>query len=253
VGDQELGTMASIKRAAALREHVLPETVESLMSLYDGEIAANDAAFGELVQELRRRGLYESSLIIVLSDHGEEFHDHGTWTHGKTLHTEMLDVPLIVKLPGCAAGRRVEHIVQHIDLLPTVAELAGGEVPPVVQGQSLVPMLHAGTADGWRDVAVAQAHLGSRAKVSYLEPSWKLIVTRSGEHEAFPVLYDRRADRAERDNVAAEHGDVAAFLAAQLRREEAGAAAALERQQLDTEIQPELREHLRALGYLGSD
>ena len=78
-------------------------------------------------------------------------------------------------------------------------------------------------------------------------------MTRSGEHEAFPSLYDRRADRAELGNLAAEHADVAAFLAAQLRREEASAAAALQRQELEAEVAPELEEQLRALGYLGSD
>ena len=106
-----------------------PEIVDWMRDLYDGEVAAADYAFASLVGELRVRGLYDSSIVVVTADHGEELYEHGGWEHGKTLFAEVLDVPLIVRLPGGARGRRVAAPVQQIDLMPTLLEAAGVEAP----------------------------------------------------------------------------------------------------------------------------
>ncbi len=109
----------------------LPQVRDHLSDLYDAEIAHNDAEFGSLLDELKRRGLYDSTLIVFISDHGEEFLDHGGWAHARTLYREMLHVPLILKLPhGESAGRKVTRPVQQIDVLPSLLRAAGAAALP---------------------------------------------------------------------------------------------------------------------------
>src|SRR5690606_16414384 len=90
------------------------------------------------VAELQRRGMYDDMTIIVTSDHGEEFGDHGGFWHGDTLYDEQLRVPLFVKLPGNTRGGTVlRHWVQSIDIMPTLLRQQGLEVPEGVQGGDL--------------------------------------------------------------------------------------------------------------------
>ncbi len=95
-----------------------------LLDLYDEEILFNDQEIGELLDALRRRRLYHRTIIVVLSDHGEEFHEHGGFGHGGRLWEELLRVPLILKLSGPDAPRgvRVKDPVRVIDILPTLAD-----------------------------------------------------------------------------------------------------------------------------------
>jgi arylsulfatase A-like enzyme len=107
------------------------EDLARIVAQYDGEIAYGDREFGRFVQALKQRGLYERALIVFLSDHGEEFLDHGDWVHGHTLFDELVRVPLVVKYPGNRhAGRRVGRQVQLLDVLPTVLQTQGMPVPP---------------------------------------------------------------------------------------------------------------------------
>ena len=100
--------------------------VEHLRALYDGEVHAADRAFGTFVDLLKFFGVYDRSLIVLLSDHGEEFYEHGGFDHGRTLYDEVLRVPLIVKAPrSLQAGTRVAAPVSLVDLAPTIAALAG--------------------------------------------------------------------------------------------------------------------------------
>ena len=112
---------------------------EDLVAGYDEGILAVDAVIGELFQNLRRAGLYDDGLIVVTSDHGESFWDHGIWVgHGLFLTDDELRVPLLVKLPGNRhAGTRVADMVGLIDVAPTMLEALG--VPPEspFQGRSL--------------------------------------------------------------------------------------------------------------------
>ena len=102
-----------------------------LADRYDGEVAAADAAVGEIIQELRRLDLYDRSLVVLFSDHGEALGDHGGQTHGVFLYREALQVPLLVKLPGSEnGGRRVSSPARLVDVFPTVLDVAGAAVPP---------------------------------------------------------------------------------------------------------------------------
>ena len=112
--------------------------IHDLAALYDGEIAFVDEQFGRLLDELRELGIYDSTLIVLIADHGEEFHEHGTWTHSNNLFTETTHVPLLIKLPKQWGGGTVsDGLAQQVDLLPTVLQAsasrsgrAAGKQPP---------------------------------------------------------------------------------------------------------------------------
>jgi len=127
-------------------EHVLrPGDLEHIVAAYDAEIASADEGFGELLALLRRLGRYDSSIVVLTSDHGEAFGEHGEvgW-HGDALYDEQVRVPLILKLPGARlAGRALETQVRLIDLAPSLLSLLGLPAPEQFSG---VPVDFAGGA-----------------------------------------------------------------------------------------------------------
>lgn len=101
------------------------ERIREVMSFYDAEIRSNDRSLGDLLAVLKERGLYDQSLIVVVSDHGEEFYEHGGFGHISSLHRELLHIPLLIKFPGQRWGGTVaEGNWQQVDVAPTIlAEL----------------------------------------------------------------------------------------------------------------------------------
>ena len=132
------------------RDYHGPEDLERVVAQYDGCIAYGDREFGRFVSELEARGLYDRALIIFLADHGEEFLDHGRWTHSKSVFDELVRVPLVVKWPGRKdAGRRVQGQVQLVDLLPSILENEQLPVPspPDIAGRPLTAALDPGAPE----------------------------------------------------------------------------------------------------------
>jgi len=126
------------RAAAEPSDYQEPRDLARIVAQYDGAVAYGDREFGRLLRGLRERGLYDGALVAFLSDHGEEFLDHGGWVHGHTLFDELVRVPLVVKLPGRReAGRRVAAQVQLVDLLPTILRAAGHEAPAGITGRPL--------------------------------------------------------------------------------------------------------------------
>jgi choline-sulfatase len=110
-------------------------------SPYDGEIAAADAAVGELLGGLKRLGVYDRAVVILLSDHGEGLGEHGELQHGMFLYRTTLQVPLLLKLPGSRlGGGSVPALAQLIDVVPTLARLADVPVPAGLSGKSLLDL-----------------------------------------------------------------------------------------------------------------
>ena len=106
---------------------------------YDRAIAAADAAVGKLVTFLRSQSLYDDSLIVIASSHGENLGAHGEDTHGIFLYDETIHVPLVVKLPrNRMAGKQVKNRARLLDIAPTVLAEAGIPIPAQMQGQSLM-------------------------------------------------------------------------------------------------------------------
>ncbi|GDX82898.1 hypothetical protein LBMAG42_47090 [Deltaproteobacteria bacterium] len=107
---------------------------------YGEEVAWADRQLGAFLDELRAAGTYDDSVIVVTSDHGEEFFEHGGWWHGTTLYDQEIRVPLLIKLPGGRhAGTRVPWQVRQVDVAPTLVDLAGTVPPSAWQGLDLFP------------------------------------------------------------------------------------------------------------------
>lgn len=118
-----------------------PDHLRHLIALYDGSILYSDHIFREVIEIIREEGLFDRALIILTSDHGEEFCEHGGRRHWK-LFRENLHVPLVIKFPGSEhAGREIDGAVRTIDIMPTVLEYLNLPSPSRIQGISLLPLL----------------------------------------------------------------------------------------------------------------
>jgi arylsulfatase len=117
-----------------------PDELEQLRNFYDNEIRFVDHAIGELFERLREKGLYEDSVIILLSDHGEMFLEHGQFEHSNGVYTELIDVPLIIRSPN-QEKMVVETPVQTIDILPTLLSMLGIEVDHQFMGRSIFSLI----------------------------------------------------------------------------------------------------------------
>jgi arylsulfatase A-like enzyme len=220
-----------------------------LMKAYDGEIAFLDGHLGALVADLKRRGLYDDTLIVLTADHGEEFHEHGGWWHGTTLYDEQIGVPLIVKPPtGGAAGRVVEELTTTLDVAPTILR-AVGVAPPVVMQGHVLP-LDAAPAPA-REHVFAEEDFEGNVLQAVRGKTWKFIVANPGNPRGLAPeeLYDVAADPKETKNLTSQDAT---------HREEM--RAALGRMTLDakahagkggtTTVDGAAKERLKALGYL---
>jgi len=216
------------------------DEVAYLRARYRGEVAAWDAALGTLLDGLRSAGVLDRTILLVTSDHGEEFQEHGRLTHGSHLYDETVRVPLVLEGPGIPAGRRRDDRVQGIDVFPTLARLLGLAPPDGLPGRDLLSPA-APTRPAVLETSSGIGPDGAPVElVAVRTDRWKLVETPGlGRRE----LYDLAHDPHERDDRAA-HADEVQTLAAALeawRRttpqvaHESGAT--------------DLRERLRALGY----
>jgi arylsulfatase A-like enzyme len=249
VDDPSIGSVEAVNKIAADRSKVTPRLVEQLSNLYDGEIAANDATFGELMDGLEQRGLTENTVIVVLSDHGEEFFDHKGWTHGNTLHAEMLDVPLIIRVPGIPP-QTIPEIVQHVDVFSTLVDLAGLDVPPGVFGRSARPLWTGDAAVEWTDRGLSHLQIKDRFGEAWADPRWKVLTRRFGGGELQTFLYDRREDPTEKHDLSAERPELVEELLERYREAVAGAGEGLDGVTVTDDREAEIEAQLRALGYL---
>jgi arylsulfatase A-like enzyme/Tfp pilus assembly protein PilF len=176
---------------------------------YDEAVIHADAAVGGVVQYLKSHQLYDQSTIILTSDHGEGLGDHGEEGHGLLLHDEALHVPLIIK-PAAGEGRRrrVPDLVQIVDLVPTIADLARAPLPDDLDGESLTPLLEEGGALPSR-LAYAESlfghyRFGWSPAAAVTDGRFRYVRTSREE------LYDLEADpREARDLAAALPGETA--------------------------------------------
>jgi arylsulfatase A-like enzyme len=184
-GDCPDGGLETIRRLrSAPNPDLRPAEVNRLLQHYDGEIAFTDQQFGRLLEFLRRNGLDQNTLVIVVGDHGESFGEKGHWLHGGSLHDAEVHIPLLMRFPGrLPAGKVVDAVAQQVDLAPTILDLLGYPAPARAEGRSLVPLVH-DREDGADRFAVAE--VGSRAVVSIVTRDWRLLQnTESGAVELY--------------------------------------------------------------------
>jgi tetratricopeptide (TPR) repeat protein len=214
---------------------------------YAGEIAYVDFQIGRVLQWLDTKGLADRTIVVAVGDHGESLNEHGEGTHGLFIYDSTMRVPFIVRAPfSSTRGRRVAGVVRTEDLMPTVLDLAGLQPPDGIQGRSLAPLM-AGAAplelDAYSESLYARNHYG-----------WsELKALRSGRFKYIeatrPELYDIERDPGEQQNLYDERRSLAERMAQELARlavEDPGGAGG------PSSVDPETRERLAALGYIGS-
>ena len=222
------------------------ETAAALEALYDGEIAANDRGFGELLEVLEETGELGDTAIILVADHGEDFGEHGVWRHGSRLTRESLRVPLMIRLPGEHRTGREPSLVQQVDILPTLLELLELEAPRPVEGESLLPLLAGPSRAAADDPAFLHVRSDPPARFGVIWRGWKLV-TREGVGTR-GNLYRIADDPDERHDLAGRYPVMRDYLQTMLARKLLDRQGALTDEK--TEITPETERALRALGYI---
>jgi len=240
------GSTRQLRAVREGRASLGPDDVRHLLDLYAAGVRQMDDALARLLRALRDLGLRENTLLVVTSDHGEEFLEHEGVLHGRTQYEEVLRVPLILAGPGVPAGVRVREPVSLVDVMPTALTLLALPAPAGLDGLDLGPLF-----------AGAGATLGER--ILFAEADWRneeddvLRAVRSGRYK---LLVDRRSgarrlfdldrDPGERVDVQADHPELARQLHAALEAFARGAREVAP----PAELTPEERERLQALGYL---
>ncbi|MCW5732007.1 MAG: alkaline phosphatase family protein [Alphaproteobacteria bacterium] len=183
--------------------------------IYFGLMTQFDDTLGRLLDRLERNGELERTIIVFTSDHGEMMGDH--WLMGKLgFFDQAFHIPLIIAAPGLQGGRQITHFTESVDVMPTILDLLGGEIPLQVQGRSLRPFLAGGMPADWREDAhwefdfrdpqslAAEKHFGLDSD------SCALAVLRSDRHKYVhfaalePLLFDLQADPCEERNALLE-------------------------------------------------
>jgi arylsulfatase A-like enzyme len=226
----------------ARRGAVTREDADYLRGLYEAEVRMADYEVGRVLAALAEQGYGEDTLVVVTSDHGEAFLEHGAMVHGTALHQEMLRVPLIVHLPGQSSGARVRHRVQHVDVLPTVLDAIGLPIPPQVQGRVRLPGRDAGGT-----AVFAEAPFGIR-QVRVMEDGFSLLADPGAPAAA--RLHHLPEDPMELHDASArfprEHRRLQRELEGFLRHNETRRQAL---RRVAPAISAETRERVRSLGY----
>jgi arylsulfatase A-like enzyme len=264
--DREHGGGAVFDREMCRKAGIAPDPfIQTAQDQYDAEILHNDTQFGVLFEKLRTLGMLENTLVIVLSDHGEEFWDHGWSAHGHTVYEELAHTLLLMWNPRLlGAPRSIQEPVQLIDVMPTVLNLLNLQVPPVAEGQTLVPLIK---GQPWqrRGLIVSSrfaltdhggvAPESSTDSFAIIDSHWKFIYRKNSAQAGLKKveLYDRTIDRTEQHDIAVKNpAEVEAKMTALRQwvdgqnklRQVIGHAGT-------TQLDQKTLDRLRSLGYLG--
>jgi tetratricopeptide (TPR) repeat protein len=222
----------------------------SVSDRYDDEIASADAQVARVIAALGPRRA--STLIVVASDHGEAFGEHGEVGHSVFVYDTTLRVPLVLAGPRVRAGARIDDSVSLVDVMPTILELVGFQ-RPATDGQSLVKSFDLRAVGAAREQPVRERLLYAESFAPLLDFGWSsLRSVRVGEDKYIaapkPELYDLSADAGETRNVVATKAEVARSLGAQVDRWSAAELPAGS----ESTANNEAAARLRSLGYLSS-
>ncbi len=238
--------------------HFDADDLRHIEELYDAGIRQLDTELGRFLSLLEVEGVLDDALILITSDHGEEFMDHGRMDHFLTMYQEVLRVPMILRGPGIPRGLRIDTPVSVIDVVPTLLEWAGLEAPAATEGLSLMGLME---GDSSQDVfekrllfGEASGGLTYAALMEGIYPVYRSI--RRGDHKLIHdskeenwALYDLKRDPGEKQDIGALQPKILAGLKLEMRERYEDFRpdpAAADRVEVDRE---EL-ERLRALGYV---
>ena len=237
----------------AVHPQMDPRDLEHIIALYDGEIAWTDLHVGQILETLEARGALDNAIVVVTSDHGEEFFEHGLKGHRFTLYDEVIRIPLILWAPGrIDAGRTIDFPVSLIDLFATLVDLSGIESDARTMGRSLLPLLEGEAVDEPSALTVSELDTLGRSLTAYRKPAHKLLIDRKNQAA---LTYDLEHDPGER--LPNRVTGVGPLWERDLLRDADARRRAMRamRQQHESkhtraELDPEMIEQLEALGYL---
>ena len=225
------------------------EDADYLVGTYKGSVTWVDAYVGLFMHRLRELGLWEDTLFVFTSDHGESLGEHDLWFVHAGLYENTSRVPLVMRVPGGPAGVRVDTVVSLVDVMPTVLSALGLPAPEEVRGLDLLSLV--GSESGG---AAYLEHTGAQlegvvtSRFKYIE---HLKTTRI--YSGYPMdagtveLYDLQQDPGEERNLAVDHPEVVARMRAELERLKAGERGFEEER---GDIDDEVLRALHAMGYM---
>lgn len=207
IAGRQTGTTDNTRQQTNTMNGLLQHS-EQIHKLYAKDVALADQRVGSVVAELKRRGVWDRTLFILLSDHGEEFGEHGGWQHDQSAYEELLRVPLLIHFPGGRhAGQRVDEPASLLDVVPTLAEELGlPELASNARGRSLLPVL-SGETQGADETRVT----GMRMNRKKFYRPWKEargdvnVAVRSG---GWKGIYNVEQDTFELYDLASDPGEL---------------------------------------------
>lgn len=201
-----------------------PRHLKHLIARYDASLSQVDSEVGRFLLRLKALGLDKSTVVVITGDHGQMLGEHGLLGHTEGLYEGVLHVPLILHDPSRPGtfGKRYPQLVERVDLMPTLLDMAGVDASGLgLQGQSLKPLLD-GRAAAWRDYAFASSKRNLDHRTDMLideraarDGRWKLL------HYLYKPgfeLYDLKADPQEAEDVSRGHPEIVGKLSFELLR-----------------------------------
>jgi arylsulfatase A-like enzyme len=233
-------TFARADRYKKQGEPIEEADMEALKSYYDACIYHSDREIGRILEEARRLSAERETIVIITSDHGDEFLEHGDVFHTNMAFEELIHVPMIFWDPHrYGGGKRVSEIVRHIDVMPTIAEITGSSLPDEAAGRSLEPLLLRGEDYTVESVAEGPFNVSINSSV------WKAIYNDTLDTY---FIFDLLDDPVEQTNLWSPDANERSGL--RLRLDEYIRATANIEHGRSTGLDADSRRQLKALGYL---
>lgn len=226
-----------------------PEILSTILALYDSEINYVDSHVGQLIKKFE---LDKNTLLIITSDHGEQFLEHGRIGHAINLHKEELHIPLIIKFPDVSKMQSIERQASLLDIMPTILQAVNTDQPeqiigrPLMENEGLVSYIQE-TLLSTKAAVYNFAELDSTATLkAIISPRWKYVYNYKNKSEQ---LYNIISDSSERNNLAVRYGKQGKHLKEQLLQW-VSQAKQYPPKNLFFQLSREEKEKLETLGYL---
>jgi arylsulfatase len=222
---------------------------ERYLDLYLRSVRYTDVQIGRLLHILESEGLMENTVIVLLSDHGEELLERGKWGHFETnLFDEILKVPLIIYQPGLKSGMVVENQVRLLDVMPTILEICQIPRPEGMEGVSLSPLWRSGESEYGVDYSISEMWRDIRHIVAVRSVLFKYIWDSRSPDQ--PALYNLQLDTKERNNIVQQFPEKAKFFQSIVDGHLRRVADSGDRGVAEPELEDAMVRRLRDLGYV---